>query len=143
MLPMLRKVLILLFALAALASAQETRHFTFHYGFTVKNILVGDKVRIWFPAAHSDAFQEVKVISAAGDLPLKKARESKYGNEIYYADTSKSKQMELHFEVVYDVVRHEHLTLGTYSPHLESVKLAEKERKEDLAPDKLVPITGL
>ncbi len=59
---MLRKALILLFAFASFASAQETRHFTFHYGFTVKNILTGDKVRIWFPAAHSDQFQDVKVI---------------------------------------------------------------------------------
>jgi transglutaminase-like putative cysteine protease len=140
---MLRKALLLLWAWTSLASAQETRHFTFHYGFTVKNILAGDKVRIWFPAAHSDPFQEVKVISASGDLPLKKARTAKFGNEIYYAETSKSKQMELHFEVVYDVVRQEHLTLGSYSPHLETVKLAEKERKEYLAPDKLVPVAGL
>ncbi len=130
-------------ALASLAGAQETRHFTFHYGFTVKNILLGDKVRVWFPAAHSDQFQEVKVVSAGGDLPLKKTRESKNGNEIYYAETSKAKQMELHFEVVYDVVRHERLTFGVYSPHLEALKLSDKERKEYLAPDKLVPVTGL
>ena len=72
---MLRKAFILLFACASLAAGQETRHFTFHYGFTVKNILAGDKVRIWFPAAHSDSFQEIKVISATGDMPLKKTRE--------------------------------------------------------------------
>jgi transglutaminase-like putative cysteine protease len=143
MISMLRKALILMFACASLAAGQETRHFTFHYGFTVKNILAGDKVRVWFPAAQSDWFQEIKVISAIGDLPLKKTRESKFGNEIYYAETSKSKLMELHFEVVYDVMRHEHLTLGTYSPHLDTVKLADKERKEYLAPDKLVPITGV
>jgi hypothetical protein len=140
---MLRKVLLWVIALAPLASAQETRHFTFHYGFTVKNLLLGDQVRIWFPAAHSDAFQEVRVVSATGDLPLKKTRESKYGNEIYYAETSKSKLMDLHFEVVYEVQRRERLTLGTYSPHLEDVKLADKEKKVFLAPDKLVPVTGL
>jgi transglutaminase-like putative cysteine protease len=140
---MLRKALLLLFAFVSFAAAQDTRHFTFHYGFTVKNLLAGDKVRIWFPAAHSDAFQEVHIVSATGDLPLKKTRESKYGNEIYYGEASKAKQAELHFEVVYDVVRHERLTLGTYSPHLEAVKLNERERKEDLAPDKLVPVTGL
>jgi transglutaminase-like putative cysteine protease len=143
MLPMFRKTLILLFAFVSLASAQETRHFTFHYGFTVKNISAEDKVRIWFPMVHSDQFQEVKVISATGDLPLKKTHESKYGNEFYYAEASKSKQPELHFEVVYDVVRHEHLTLGAYSPHLQDVKLSDRDRRDYLAPDKLVPVTGL
>ena len=101
-----------LFAFATIVPAQETRHFTFHYGFTVKDIPAGEKVRIWLPEAHSDQFQTVKVVSANGDLSLKKTHESKYGNEIYYAETSKAKQAEAHFEVVYDVVRTERLTLG-------------------------------
>jgi len=143
---MLRKPGLLLFLLltfARIASAQDTRHFTFHYAFTVKDVPPGEKVRIWIPQAHSDAFQTIKVVSATGDLPLKKTHESKYGNEMYYADASKAKQPELHFEVVYDVVRHERLTFGIYSPHLEAVKLSDRERKEFLAPDTLVPTTGL
>ena len=130
-------------ALISTSSAQAARHFTFHYAFTVKNVPAGEKLRVWIPAAHSDSFQEVKVLSAAGDLPLKKTHESRDGNEMYYAESSKAKQAEFHFEVVYDVVRHEHLTLGMYSPHLEAVTLKEKERKEYLAPDALVPVTGL
>jgi hypothetical protein len=132
-----------LIVFATIASAQETRHFTFHYGFTVKDVPAGEKVRIWIPQSHSDAFQTVKVISATGDLPLKKTHESKFGNEMYYAEASKAKQPELHFEVVYDVVRRERLTLGIYSPHLEAAKLSDRERKEYLAPDALVPTTGL
>jgi transglutaminase-like putative cysteine protease len=62
---------------------------------------------------------------------------------MYYAETSKAKQQELHFEVVYDVVRHERLTFGIYAPHLEAMKLSDRERKEYLAPDALVPTTGL
>jgi hypothetical protein len=134
---------LLLLTLAGIASAQDTRHFTFHYAFTVKDVSSGEKVRIWIPQSHSDAFQTVKVISATGDLPLKKTHESKYGNEMYYVETSKAKQQELHFEVVYDVVRHERLTFGIYSPHLEAVKLSDRERKEYLEPDALVPTTGL
>ncbi len=89
---MLRKLwLPLLLATVSLASAQESRHFTFHYGFTVKNVPAGEKVRIWIPAAHSDEFQEVKVISASGDLGLKKTHESRFGNEMYYAEVSKAK----------------------------------------------------
>ena len=140
---MLRKALLLLPLFAVLAPAQETRHFTFHYGFTVKNIAAGEKVRVWIPAAHSDAFQEVKVISAKGDLPLKKTHESRDGNEMYYAEISKAKQAELHFEIIYDVERRERLTLGVEIPHLTTVKLSDRERKEDLAPDALVPVTGL
>ncbi|HXM21803.1 MAG TPA: transglutaminase domain-containing protein [Terriglobales bacterium] len=144
---MLRKAPLLLplslLALVTVTSAQETRHFTFHYGFTVKDVSAGEKVRVWVPAAHSDGFQTVKVISAIGDLSLKKTHESKYGNEMYYAEASKTKQRELHFEVAYDVVRRERLTLGIYSPHLEAVKLGDRERKEYLAPDALVPTTGL
>jgi len=140
---MLQKALLLLPLFAVLAPAQETRHFTFHYGFTVKNIAAGEKVRVWIPAAHSDAFQEVRVISAKGDLPLKKTHESRDGNEMYYAEVSKAKQAELHFEIIYDVERRERLTLGAAIPHLTTVKLSDREKKEDLAPDALVPVTGL
>ena len=136
-------VLLSVLPLSALASGQETRHFTFHYAFAAKNVPAGEKLRIWIPAAHSDAFQEVKVLSASGDLPLKKTRESRNSNEMYYAESSKTRQSEFHFEVVYDVVRHERLTLGIYAPHLADVKLSDKERKQYLAPDTLVPVTGL
>ena len=129
--------------LSVSAWAQESRHFTFHYGFTVKDVPAGEKVRIWFPMAHTDDFQEVKVVSATGDLPLKKTREAKYGNEIYYAEAAKASGQALHFEVVYDVVRHERLVLGRSIPHLALLKLNEKEKKRDLAPDALVPVTGL
>jgi len=140
---MLRRIMLsALLLTTALAGAQETRHFTFHYGFTVKNVPAGEKLRIWFPMAHSDDYQEVKVISTTGDLPLKKEHESRFGNEMYFAETGKTKESDLHFEVVYDVVRHEHLTLGMERPHLDLVQLPEKERKELLQPDKLVPVTG-
>src|ERR1700691_3904946 len=111
---MLRKLCVLssLFLVLALcAVAQDSRHFTFHYAFTVRNLPAGKKVRIWIPAAQYDDYQEVKIISAKGDLPLKKTSESKYGNQIYYAENS-STPSELHFDVVYDVIRHERVALG-------------------------------
>src|SRR6478609_478466 len=80
----MRKPWLLLFlVVVSLASAQDSRHFTFHYGFTVKNVPAGERVRVWIPAARSDDFQEVKVISANGDLKLKKTRESRFGNQMY------------------------------------------------------------
>lgn len=140
---MFRKTLLVLFALVVSAGAQESRHFIFHYGFTVKDVPAGQKLRVWIPAAHSDQSQEVNVVSASGDLPLKRTRESRLGNEMYYAETAKASKTELHFEVIYDVVRHERIVLGRSIPRLADVKLDEKQRKQYLAPDALVPVTGL
>ena len=140
----MRKLWLLLFLVVLpQASAQDSRHFTFHYGFTVKNVPAGERVRVWIPAARSDDFQEVKVISANGDLKLKKTRESRFGNQMYYAESSKEKSPDLYFEVIYDVVRHERLTMGVARPRLAEVQLKESDRKQYLQPDKLVPVTGL
>jgi transglutaminase-like putative cysteine protease len=143
---MLRKLSLyasLFISFGSFGSAQSVRHFSFHYAFTVRDIPAGERVRVWFPDAHSDAYQEVRVVSAMGDLSLKKSRETRFGNELYYAESSKAKAGDLHFEVVYDIVRHEHVTLGAQRPRLENASLQPKERKEFLGPDTLVPISGL
>jgi len=140
---LLRKLCVLLSFLVALsAAAQDSRHFTFHYAFTVKNLPAGRNVRVWIPVAQSDAYQEVKIISTQEDLPLKKTRESKYGNQIYYAETS-SAPPELHFDIEYDVTRRERVALRKAAPHANPVSLSSGERQQDLQPDALVPVTGL
>ena len=139
---MLRKLCVFLFVLTLASVAQESRHFTFHYGFTVKNLPAGKKVRIWIPAAQSDHYQEVKILAAKGDLPVRKTRESKYGNQIFFAETGSATQPELRFEIEYDVVRHERVALNP-AAHLVASALTNKERQEDLQPDALVPVTGL
>ncbi len=143
---MLRKLCVLsslFLAVTLSALAQDSRHFTFHYVFSVRNLPPGKTVRIWIPAAESDAYQEVKVVSANGDLPLKTTRESKYGNRLYFAEAASASQPELHFDVKYEVVRHERLTLVGTSGRVISASLASTERQRDLQPDALVPITGL
>ncbi len=143
---MLRKICVLsslFFILVLSAFAQDSRHFIFHYAFTVKNLPAGKKVQIWLPAAQSDAYQEVRVVSAKGDLPLKKTREPKYGNEIYYAEARTASQPELHFDVEYDVVRHERVALGHDAAHVVPDSLSSHEKELDLQPDTLVPVTGL
>jgi len=139
---MLRQGLVLIL-LSISAWAQGARHFTFHYGFIVKDVPAGQKVRVWIPAAHSDDFQEVKIVSANGDLSLKKNRESRYGNAMYYAEAGKASQTELHFEVVYDVVRQERVVLGRSIPRLRDFTLDKKIAKRDTAADALVPVTGV
>ena len=142
---MLRKLCVLsslLFAFTLAAVAQDARHFAFHYDFTVKNLPAGKKVRVWIPAAQSDAYQDVKIVSAKGDLPLKKTREAKYVNELYFAETGNASQQELHFDVEYDVIRHERVALSPQA-HVVAAALTSKEKQENLQPDALVPITGL
>jgi transglutaminase-like putative cysteine protease len=142
---MLRKLCTLLplfLAFAGSIFAQDSRHFTFHYAFTAKNLPAGKKIRIWFPQAQSDAYQEVKIVFVKSDLRLKSKRESRFGNQIYYAETS-GPQPELHFDIEYDVVRHERVALGPSAPRVLAVSLSSKPRREDLQPDALVPVTGL
>ena len=70
---MLRKLCVLsclFFAFALAAFAQDSRHFTFHYAFTVRNLPAGKKVRIWIPAAQSDALSRSENHFRQGDLPL-------------------------------------------------------------------------
>ena len=142
---MLRKfsVFVALFvAVSTAALAQESRRFTFHYAFTVKNVDSGKKVRVWIPLAQTDSFQEVKVLSFKADLPLKKMRESKHENEILYADVEKAAQPEFHFDVEYDVVRHERIAFPA-PPKITRTALTPQERQLDLQPDALVPTSGL
>jgi len=71
-----RPLLSLLLVFSSLPTlAQNERHFTFHYAFTVKNVSPGERMRVWIPLAHSDAFQEVKVASKGGNLPLKQVQQ--------------------------------------------------------------------
>jgi transglutaminase-like putative cysteine protease len=140
---MLRKVCgflsLLVFTVAAFG--QESRHFTFHYAFTVKNLPAGKKVRIWIPAAQSDSYQEITVVATSGDLPLKSTREHTYGNEIYFATTRSTVKPELHFKVDYEVVRRERVALP--ASNLVYTGPRRPTRKEDLQANALVPITGL
>ena len=137
--PAFARVLLAAVFLVVSACAQSTapqRHFTFHYSFTVRNVTPGEQLRVWIPLAHSDLFQDVRVLSKKGDLPLKHTREQEYGDEMLYAETPQAKQSEYAFEVVYDVVRRQSSEHRAGAP-----RLAQERRL--LAPDKLVPTSGL
>jgi hypothetical protein len=136
----IRILMLVVFSVSAFA--QSTRHFIFRYEFTIKNLPAGKRVRVWIPAAHSDAYQEVRVLSAQGDLPLKRTRESKYGDEMYFAEIGSVAQSELHFNIEYDLLRHERIALAS-QPRVLPAALTQKERVQDLQPNLLVPVTGI
>jgi transglutaminase-like putative cysteine protease len=141
-------LLLVLSSLSALVQttvAQNERHFNFHYTFTVKNVSPGERLRVWIPLAHSDAFQDVKVSSKRGDLPLKQIDQPEYENVALYAETSKADKGEYTFSVEYDVVRREHVVLANGKPasNAESAKAPHLQLARFLQPDRLVPVTGL
>lgn len=137
---MLRKVsaLPLLLLMSTLVYAQsKPRHFVFNYSFTVHNAAPGKPLKVWFPLASSDQFQQVHILSQSGDLPLEVTREREYGNRMFYAHTGKTEKSEYTFTVKYDVVRFEHLMTASASQYA-----SRKDLERFLQPDKLVPVTG-
>jgi transglutaminase-like putative cysteine protease len=139
----MRKVLLFpLLLLSSFAIAQQSRHFTFHYAFSVRNIQPGQKIEIWLPQAHSDQFQGVRIVSVTGDLPLNKTHETKHGNTMLHAVMPRAERDEYKFDIEYDVVRHERFGLPRNGVPLHPLKASGKEANEYLRPDKLVPITG-
>lgn len=134
------------FAGAEGGSDQRVRHFTFHYAFTVKNVVPGERVRVWIPLAHSDAFQDVKVTAKSGDLALRQVPQSEDGNAALYAEAAKAEKEEYKFSVEYDVERREHVVLVDGKP-ASSLAFKQPAPKLELAralqADRLVPITGV
>lgn len=140
----MRKPALFLFCLvlALPVLAQQTRHFTFHYAFTVRNLEPGQKIEIWIPEAHSDRFQEVRVLSASGDLPLRETTELKFGNRMYHALAAHAGKAAYSFQVSYDVVRRERIGLPREGAHPTLLKASARQTAPYLAPDTLVPVTG-
>jgi transglutaminase-like putative cysteine protease len=144
---MLRRSLALLavLALSLAAQAQKERHFAFHYAFTVKNVPAGSQVRVWFPLAHTDAYQDVHVLSKDGDLKLRQTEEPEYGSALLYAEDGKATRSDYQFAIDYDVVRREHVELvnGQLAPGAHPESVAQPKLVRYLQPDRLVPTTGL
>lgn len=134
-------VVLLLSSSPAFAQSAE-RHFEFTYSFSVRNVERGQPVRVWIPLAQSDDWQQVRVISKEGDLPLKETVEPEYGNRMLYAEAAAAEKPEYHFTVKYDVLRHEHRVDVAQPMSGHAQVLAAVERRRFLQADKLVPITG-
>ena len=125
------------FSQTSVSQATKARHFTFDYSFTVRVTDPGKPLDIWFPMAHSDEYQQVKILSKQGDLPLQETSEPEYGNRMFYAHTAKADKPEYHFSVKYQVVRLEHFAAASLKSPARSSEL-----NRFLQPDRLVPITG-
>ncbi|HET9839465.1 MAG TPA: transglutaminase-like domain-containing protein [Candidatus Angelobacter sp.] len=137
---MLRRISVAAFCVLSTVSGlaqSKSRHFELDYSFTVRITDPGKPLDIWFPIAQSDPYQQVRIISRSGDLPLTETTEPEYGNRMFYAHADKAGQAEYHFSVKYDVVRLEHLAAVSIQKQAPATDLARF-----LRPDRLVPITG-
>ncbi len=134
-----------LLLLSYAAYAQKQRHFVFHYSFKIKNVPAGQSLRVWIPLAHSDAYQQVRVISKRGDLALRRTQETEYGNSLLYAQASRAAKGEYEFTIDYDVIRREEVVLANGKPTSTAPKRigAPVLLARFLQPDRLVPVTGI
>jgi transglutaminase-like putative cysteine protease len=130
-------------ALAQTPPTPKQRHFTFHYSFIVKNVHIGEPIQVWIPLAHSDPYQEVRVLAQKGDLPLTRTQEHEYGNWMLHAGESSASKSEYQFSIDYDVVRSEHIVLVDGKPVAPLQKAQHLRLARFLQPDRLVPTTGL
>jgi transglutaminase-like putative cysteine protease len=131
-----------LFVLTLSAQTPAQRTFRFTYSFTVREVPAGKPLSVWFPLAVSDQWQDVKIISQTGDLPLKRTREKQYGDTILHAETAKPAKSEYHFEVVYQVTRRERV--GFRDGHFigPAARTSQVVLARFSSPDVLVPTTG-
>jgi transglutaminase-like putative cysteine protease len=135
---------VLLLSVLVSAQSPKSRHFIFHYAFTVRNVSPGQPMRVWIPTARSTEFQSVRVVSQSGDLPLKRTREKEYGNETFYAEVPKATRSDYQFGIAYDVVRREQRVLVDRKPVQGGPHEGTRvQLTRFLQPDKLVPITGV
>lgn len=142
--PAIFMVLCVCYSLFAQTSPQpKQRHFTFHYSFTVKNVPAGKPIQVWIPLAHSDAFQQVRILQQKGDLPLKRTQEREYGNWMLHAQEASATRSEYQFSVDYDVARSEDVILVDGRPVAPLQKPAHLQLARFLDADSLVPTTGL
>jgi transglutaminase-like putative cysteine protease len=130
---------------AAPALAQNARHFTFDYGFVVRNAVSGQDLRVWVPLAHNDRFQQVSIISIKGDLAVREQTDPKTGNEMLYGETTHVSKAQYKFTIVYDVIRRERSASTDAAAIKTAPKTApsEAELAADLLPNQLVPVSGV
>ena len=98
-----------LFTFSLTAQTPAQRSFRFTYSFSVRDVPTGKPLSIWFPEAVSDQWQDVKIVSQSGDLPLGRTVEKTYGDKMFHAETRSASKSEYHFEVTYEVTRRERI----------------------------------
>jgi len=130
-------VALLAMGLSVAAWSQQTpsRTFDFKYTAQLAGIPTGaDRVEAWLPIPVSDEHQDITALTVEAGAPVALARDA-HGNQMLYAhiDDPAAEAVEIRFTA--RVTRREHA--GT------PARLSDRERREYLRAERLVPITGV
>jgi len=137
--------LIAMFAITMLCGAteaQETaesktakRAFELTYAASIEGVPKDAKVRVWFPVAKSNKWQEVKIIAADFQGKHTAAEDASFGNKIGYFEVENPTK-PVSFELTYDIVRKETKT------EVAKMKLTDQQKTVFLRNNKFVPTSG-
>jgi len=120
---------------------------TFSFAYTAKIPPTPDakeKLRLWIPVPHSDAYQDISALEVNAPIKPTMKRDGFYHNEFAYFDVPPA-ELQKGFEVhmTFHAVRREHRVALDARPATAAPPLSPAEKKRDLAPDRLVPLTGI
>lgn len=118
------------------APAPRARLFDFTYEAHLEGLSQGKLVRMWLPVPPSNEDQEVQVKQENLPGKVTRGREMKYGNEMYYLETSADKTGGLSASLTFRVRRREVLA-DNGSP-----RVSAEESAKFLKPDAKVPVGG-
>lgn len=116
-------------------SKTTSRAFELIYGATINDVPKDAKVRVWFPVAKSNKWQEVKVKTSQFPAKESFSKDEAYGNKIGYFEVANPSK-PVSFELTYDVVRKETTTQAA------KMKLTDQQKAVFLQNNKFVPTTG-
>jgi len=122
-----------------------TRKFSFSYTVSVPATPEAkERLRLWIPVPHSDAYQQITALEVKAPVKHLLRNDAFYQNEFAYFEAPAA-ELRKGFEVhmTFEVVRHEHRVDLTAKPAKAAPPLSPAERKRDLSPDKLVPLSGI
>jgi len=126
-------------------SSIPSRSFSFTY--TAKVPATPDAkegLRLWIPVPHSDGSQDITALEVNAPLKHTLKRDGFYHNEFAYFEVPPA-ELQKGFEVrmTFNAIRREHRVALDGRPAIAAPPLPPAERKRDLAPDRLVPLTGI
>ena len=123
----------------------SSRKFSFSY--TVKVPAAPDakeRLRLWIPVPQSDAYQDISALEVNAPVGHVLKRDAFYHNQFAYFDVPPAElQKGLTVAVRFVAVRREHRVSLDAKPARAAAPLSPAERKRDLEPDRLVPLTGV
>jgi len=119
----------------------------FSFSYTVRIPAMADtkeKLRLWIPVPQSDAYQDITALEVSGPVKHVLKKDAFYHNEFAYFDVPPA-ELQKGFEVrmTFNMVRWEHRVALDAPPAAGADPPSAAERKRDLEPDRLVPLTGV